>query len=236
MSKDELIVCYFNGSLSNEASLQFEHYLETDSDFKDEFEFQNSVKQAFINKEHIKLKEQLQSVENDIDKTKPIKTWWLVAASIAILIFSGLYFFNSDYSSQELFTDYYQAPKNIVHPILRNGDTNNDLTTAFIAYQKQDYKSAEQLFENAYQSTQKSELLFYQAISYIETDRADLAVELLTKHQEFTDDVSEKTQWYLALAYLKQDNSEAAKPVLETIISQQQAFKYKEAKALIKKL
>ncbi len=236
MDKEQLLSDYFSGRLSEEEQKQFNEFLESDTDFKNEYEFQKSVQHAVVKKEQSQLKKQLQTFESDITPTKRKNLWWLAAASIIILVASGLYFTRFDNSSEALFTVYYQPAKNIVHPIVRNGNATSDFTTAFIAYQKQNYSVAEQLFEKAYQSTHKSELLFYQAISMIETDRADLAVNTLKEHQKFTDDVSEKTQWYLALAYLKQDDSEAAKAILEDIMMQPEAFKHEEAKALFKKL
>ena len=236
MDKEQLLAHYFSGTLSEEQQEMFDTIMVSDVNFINEFEYQKRVQHAVVKKEQSQLKEKLQIFESDLASTKRKNVWWLAAASVIIIVASGFYFMRSDNSTETLFASYYQPAKNIVHPIVRNGDASNDLTTAFIAYQKQDYNAAERLFENAYQRTQKSELLFYQAISLIETDRADLAVALLTEHQKFTDDVSEKTQWYLALAYLKQGNSQAAKEILKEIMGQPEAFKHKEAQALFKKL
>jgi len=237
MDKERLIANYFLANLSEDEKRIFNTLFETDSDFKKEVEFQKRIKHAVVKNENDKLKQQLQAFEKEFKITKTRKLWWITAAaSVLILVTFGIYFFNPNYSNDELFAMYFEPAKNIVHPIVRNGDTNNELTNAFIAYQKQDYRLAQQLFEELFQTTQISELLFYEAISFLETNQPDLAIKNLREHQKFADALSDRTKWYLALAYLKQDNREVAKLILKEIVSNTIAFNYKEAKILLKKL
>ena len=236
MDKEQLIANYFSGQLSEAERKQFDTFLESDTDFRNEFEFQKSVEQAVISREHVKLKGQLQAVENNINKTKTLKTWWLVAASIAILIVSGLYFYKTDYSNKALFANYYQTPKNIVHPIVRNGNQQDDLTNAFIAYQKEDYSTAQKLFSSLYDTKQESFLLFYEGIALMELSQTDLAIQTLEEHIKYNDVVSHKTNWYLALAYLKKGEVPKAKEIFKVISDDTMTFNTKEAKALLKKL
>lgn len=236
MNKERLIESYFLGILSEDEKIKFDELFETDTNFKKEIEFQKQVKNAVLNKEHITLKRHLQDIESNISNRQSLKTWWFAAAAILLFVSFGYYFFNKEYTNDSLFAEYYQPAKNIVHPIVRNETEENEETNAFIAYQQQDYKVAQQLFHSLFESTQKSEILFYEAISMLETDQIDLAIQKLEAHKQFNDAVSSRTNWYLALAYLKQNNIEKVKTILKDIVSSTSTFKYKEVKKLLKKL
>ncbi|MBT8394591.1 MAG: hypothetical protein KJN66_07040, partial [Bacteroidia bacterium] len=177
MDRKTLISNYFLGNLSEEENKEFKELLETDSDFKREVVFQERVKRAIAYKNHSKLKQQLQGFENKFKVSRTRKIWWFgAAASIVVLIVSSIMLFNFNYTNDELFATYFEAPKNIVHPIVRGNTVNNDMTIAFVAYQKEDYIKAQNMFESLFNKTNNSELLFYQSISLIELGRLNEAI------------------------------------------------------------
>ncbi|MFD2823931.1 tol-pal system YbgF family protein [Lacinutrix iliipiscaria] len=241
MDKEQLITNYFSNGLSEEEKVLFNRLIETDSDFATKVDFETRVKHAIHKKEHQKLKQHFKNLDHSIknvDKT-PRRKIWLVAASIALFTtLAVLYnYVNSDYSSDDLFASYYQPAKNIVQPIVRDGNSKTDKVDAFIAYQKEDYATAKTLFRNLYVSTKDSEFLFYEGISLLELQETDDAILKLTAHLESKDAVSEMTPWYLALAYLKKGDVRNAKTLLINIVEDQsRIFKKEDAKALLKKL
>lgn len=235
MSKEELIANYFLNTLSGDDRRIFDDLLKNDPDFASEIEFQKQVKHAVAAREHDVLKQKLQYFESQMRTTASRIKWWLAAASIVFFVSIGYYIFNNNVSNIELFNDYYQPAQNIVQPIVRSAIAD-EKTAAFIAYQKGDYKMAQQLFNTLYQKTQDSELLFYEGISLIETNDLESAINKLELHSHYSDAVSNKTNWYLALAYIKQNNLEKAKTILMEITTKKESYKYREAKMLIKKL
>ena len=236
MDKELLIAKYISKTLSTEEQTMFERLLDTDKAFKDEVKFQESVKLAATAKGHQQLKSRFQALEKEIVSTKNRSVWWLAAASILVLVTCVFYFFNMNVSSDELYANYYEPAKNIVHPIVRDIKEKDTKTNAFIAYQKKDYKTAQQLFSAIYVSTNESEFLFYEAISLLEINNIDDAIIRLESHKNYTDALSPKTNWYLALAHLKNNNITEVKSILNDIIIDKSAFKFKEAKALLKKI
>ena len=64
-------------------------------------------------------------------------------------------------------------------------------------------------------------------------ERAKEAIPLLLEHLKTKDTLTEKTYWYLALAYLKIEDKQKAKELLSTVIIKG-AYKTKEAKQLLK--
>ena len=69
----------------------------------------------------------------------------------------------------------------------------------------------------------------------LELDKNEQAIKTLLKHQEFKDSFFDKSKWYLALAYLKNNQIEKAKSELTSIVSNK-TYKYKEANLLLKSL
>ena len=236
MDKELLISKYFTGELSAEEQQTFDRFLDDDRDFRAEVDFQKKVRLAVIHAKQAEKKARLQSIEAGIKTSQSSRKWWLAAASILILLTAGFFFLTNEASSEQLFANYYEPAKNIIHPIVRNGDDPSKLTEAFLAYQKNEFELAGQLLTEEYESTNRSELIFYRAICQIETGQTDLAIKNLISHQEYKDVMSDKTGWYLALAYLKTDKKAEAKAVLEEIVNNTGSFKLKEAKSLLKKL
>ncbi|MFC4721379.1 tol-pal system YbgF family protein [Geojedonia litorea] len=236
MDKDELIANYFLGNLTPDEEQKFEYLMQTDTDFKKDVEFQSQVKDAIFRHERHNLKQRLQDVEKDLIPKNTNKIKWLVAAAILISLSVGYYIFDSSYTYTELYAIYFEPAPNIVHPIVRDGIEDNDETKAFVAYQKQDYKLAAQLFDKVFQDTKTSEILFYEAISLMEINNIDQAIEKFEIHKKYNDLLSNKTHWYMALAYIKQNNIEKAKDVLNLIINNQESYNYKKAKELLRKL
>ncbi|SHF95023.1 hypothetical protein SAMN05444372_101296 [Flavobacterium micromati] len=64
MNQDQLILDYFENSLSKEDKINFDYYLQIDVDFAEEVAFQRNVKKAITLNERKILKEILQSFEN----------------------------------------------------------------------------------------------------------------------------------------------------------------------------
>jgi tetratricopeptide (TPR) repeat protein len=236
MNKDELIANYFLGNLTQEEQLKFEHLMQTNSDFKKDVEFQRDIKDAIFRHERQNLKHRLQRVEKTIISKNTNKIRWFVAAAVLVSLSVGYYFLKSSYTNTELYAMYFEPAQNIIHPIVRDGVEDNVETKAFVAYQKKDYKLAAQLFDMVFQVNNTSEILFYEALCLMELNKIDQAIEKFEAHKKYTDLLSNKTNWYLALAYIKQNNIEKAKGILNLIIKNQESYNIEKAKELFKKL
>lgn len=236
MDKKQLIASYFLNTLSDEDQISFNTLYENDGEFKKNVEFEKSVQRAIVINEHAKIKSQLRGFENKNEILSSKSRWWMVAASVVFLVLAGLFFKDSKATPHALFDTYYQPAKNIVHPIVRNTLNDNALTKAFVAYQKKDYQNAQSLFGALYKDTKVSSLLFYEGISLLEIDEVTEAIKKFEQHKQFSDNVTRMTDWYLALAHIKNNDVQKAKPILEHIISDKNAYKSDVAKKLLKKL
>ena len=236
MDKEHLIAAYFSNTLSDSDKELFDQLLQSDAEFLEEVAFQQRVQQTVYHKENQKLKRHLKDIEKSLERKQinPKRKLWLVAASITLLVALS-YYFDRDPSYDKLFATYYKPATNIVHPIVRSGDENTIKTEAFIAYANKEYGVAHEKFDNLYEQSKDSEILFYDAITLLEIDSTATAIKKLKLHQTFEDALSERTLWYLALAYLKNNEIEKSKEQLKLIISSKN-YNHDRAKQLLKEL
>lgn len=236
MNDNELIKNYFLNRLSPEEQDRFDYLLQSDEEFREQVAFETKLKKSIYQSEHESLKEELKKIEQGVSNKTNTSKWYLVAASVVVLIAVGFFWNKNDNSSEKLFDAYYLTASNTSHPIVRDNGTQNSTTKAFVAYEMGQYKEALGLLENAYASSNNSELLFYKGICYLQNDEPAMAVETFQRHLKFGDRLREKSQWYLALAYLKADDKQQAKNVLGKIVTEPNNYNSAKAKELLARL
>ena len=168
-------------------------------------------------------------------RRRTFPTKWLVAASVALLVGLTYFTMNQSSSPEELYQDSFAPYRNVTHPITRGEEVVDEKTQAFLAYSKGDYEAAVPLFENLYTSEQEPYYLFYQANALIELNRAGEAVPLLEEHLKTSDALTDKSSWYLAMAYLQLEEVENAKKALTDVV-EKEAYKAEDAKWLLEEL
>lgn len=239
MEHEELIEKYLQNKLSSEEELKFDRLLKNNLGFKDEVMLQSNLKRVIEHEDDVNFRNLITDIEEQVKnpKQKVNYTKWLVAASIA-LIFGLTYFFNMNQkvSTDELFAQNFEPYRNVIAPVIRgdNGNQEDEKTQAFLAYEKGEYETAITLFTKLYKSTKEPYYLFYKANALLKLERAQEAVPLLLEHLKTKDTLTEKTNWYLALAYLKIKDKPKAKKLLKKVIANK-SYKNKEAKKIIDK-
>ena len=220
MNNIDLIDRYFDNSLSPKEQLLFNDLLQNNEDFKNEFVFQKDLKKIIALNQRENLKSTLQQFEdNAIKNTKILflSKKWLIAASLALLIGLGFWFVKNTYfiSSEKLFTQNFEPYRNIIQPIVRGESSNTIEYRAFLAYENNDYHKAINLF-NSVNNQDATYVSFYKAMCYLSLDKTTEAINLLepiilsSNLEEMDKKLSEKADWYLALAYLKTGENKKA--------------------------
>ncbi len=232
-----LIEKYIQNRLSSEEEVLFNELLKTNSNFKDEVALHTKIKKVVKHEEDTNFRNLISEIESKSKSPSKKSSYkkWLVAASILLISALGYISLNKNtYTSQELFASYFEPYRNVVHPIARNDEQQNDKAIAFSAYEKGDYNTAITLFTQLYNSSKEPYYLFYKANALLKLEQADEAIPLLLEHLKTQDTLTKRTNWYLALAYLKTEDIQKAKELLNTIISEG-SYKNKEAKELLDK-
>lgn len=238
MKQEILIEKFIQKRLSVEEGRTFDELLEKDDNFKKEVQLHVNLKKAIEKEDDFNFRSLITNIESKANNPRQRKLLlrWLVAASIVVLL--GLtYFltFEKKVSSDELFISYFEPYRNVIQPIQRNGNQQNEKETAFMAYEYREYEKAIPLFSQLYTITKEPHYLFYKANALLRLERANEAVPLLIDHLKTNDSLTEKSNWYLALAYLKLEDMINAKLSLEKVLSEGK-YKTREAEKLLKEI
>lgn len=235
MKHEELIEKYIQNRLTPQEKRTLDNLIDTDPNFKNTLKVQIDLKKAITAADNDAFKELLSKIESTNTIKRRNYTKWLAAASIVLLVgLSYVLFINNKPSNDELFSSYFEPYRNVIQPIERGGDLQDEITIAFTAYEKGEYKKAFELFSKLHTSTNESYYLFYQANALLKLEKAKEAIPLLLEHLKTKDTLTQKSRWYLALAYLKLNNKNEAKAVLKKVITDGN-YKKKEASELLKK-
>lgn len=241
MIDNSIIEKFFSNSLTEDELLEFKNQYNSNPEFKKEVKFLESLKVVSGHEDDKAFKATLKGFEVEASKkhrtlfSKKLYPIITVAAILTIGLFISIYWF-SNTSEKDLFATYFEPSKNVSVPIVRDENSQNITTEAFILYAEKDYNKASVLFEKAYLAQNQSELLFYQGNALLALGHTTQAIEKFREHIKLQDTLSNRSHWYLALAYLKNDDLENAKKELNTFINTNENFKIKEAKSLLKKL
>ena len=244
MKNFDLIDRYFDNSLSPKEQLLFNDLLQNDLDFKNEFVFRKDLKKVIAASQQEDLKSTLGQFENKIHKNSRLMFLpkkWLVAASIMILASFGIYSVKSTYfpSNEAIYESYFTSCRNTIQPVVRGENPNTIEYRAFVAYEAHDYHKAINLF-NSVADPDAAYINFYKGLSYLEIDKSPKAIELLVPISKATNlqgksaNFSERAKWYLALAYIKNQDNDKAITELSFIVNQPSGtFKKEEASEVL---
>lgn len=241
MTNNDLIDKYFSGGLSYNELLEFEKLYESDTEFKEEMDFLKNIRKVSEKEDSIRFKSTLQGFESEISGRKtPVLLPWikpLIGAAAVIVITLGIVFlWPSKSSPDNLFATNFQPSKNVSFPVVRSEDETGLLNDAFIVYSEKDYRKAATLFEQLYENNPNPDFLFYEGNALLAYGETAKAIEKFKEHLSFQTTLSERSRWYLALAYLKNKDLVQASNELKTYLDSGETFKQNEAQLLLKKL
>lgn len=181
-------------------------------------------------------------------QTTPSFGWRRIAAAILVfLIPTFLYFggmFNASQATpHELAMQYFEAPDNIALSMRGTEDTDNEIATrqelAKQLYAQKDYQGALTTLEKLPiqdSSVNVSQVHFSMGVChYLLKQYKEAAQDLLEVNPQ--EGIKAKANWYLALAYLQQNELVKAKQLLEEITKKDANKKRRQhAKQILKEL
>jgi len=237
MEKEQLLLNYFTNDLTPEQEQQFNELLATDSEFKQQFDFEKDLQGVIRDKEASELKSKLVAFEKDIASETPVISLrpnyrkWAMAASIALLVTLGWLGYNnlSGPNYGNLYEDNFQEYPNTVYAITRGETVESIERDAFAAYEAGNYQMAIDNFNKIPAENREEYLDFYMGQSYLSlnqtTEAKSFFGQVISSKSEFTPEA----HWYLALISLKEKDKENAIKNLETLTSK---YDFQKDKAL----
>ncbi|MBC2843639.1 tetratricopeptide repeat protein [Winogradskyella flava] len=237
MNNEELIQDYIANRLSEKEKAKVERLLETNSGFKTAFESHKDIAVAFKVSEADKLKTYFKQLEdNPVNSTSLFNKFKYVYLAVASIIAIG-FFYNSfnTVSGNELFNSNFEIYPNTYQPVTRSNESsaNND---AFVAYEKNDFITAERDFETLLKTSENPNIRFYYALSLLNQSKFDLALKQFEILDGKEYDYIEESLWFSALIQVKKENDIKAKEKLNQLKILKSAFKSEERKLLLQKL
>ena len=243
MNKDELLYKYFSVQLTPQEEKELKKVLDSDGEFKEQFEFEKNLQKGLKHKKRKELKGKLIQYE----KTKaPVKSsnnkqLQRIAASVVIIIglgWLGYSSFQPNYSN--LFEDNFQPYPNTVYPITRSDTIDSIERKAFVSYEEGDYNRAiiyfsEYLSEPNIDQKKGEDIKFYIAISQALSNNSKRAKQIYRELLAGDANFSSEALWYLSLENLKEKRKSKATRRLKALIVKGD-YKKEQAQQLLDEL
>ena len=221
---------YLKGEQSSEEKVETELRLISDAALKESFKQYkmsvDTVKAYGIGKE-------IGDIIDEGYRRSKQKTWLMATASAVVLMITlpavYLKYFQSN-SSQDLYVAYYSP-----YPADQNVRGVEQTNEAMDLYRTEKYAEAIPLFEAMITSGNKNKSIHLLLGScYLNVNNPSKAVEHLEVSSKAESKIlTQNSEWYLALAYLKQDDTKKAADQLEYIATQNHLFREKAKKILL---
>jgi tetratricopeptide (TPR) repeat protein len=156
-----------------------------------------------------------------------------VVASVFLVGIVSVLYLGQDQPTKKLFAEYYQRYPNIASSV-RGELTEGKLQDALQQYDAGDYKAALKLLQEILAAEPDNAAAnFYAGVSYLKIEESARAVFNLQKVIALGEaKFSEPAEWYLALAFLQQNDLEKTHATLEIIIAKDHVNKAQAIKLL----
>ncbi len=231
---------YLDGEMSTHEKESFEQAIAKDSELKDALHTRQVMVRGLKMKAEqelkVELKAHLRESQNQ-DLIVPFdghrrKVYWLAASVIFILgmVFVYNLVSNQQQSAQKLFDQYYSA---FPRPQIRG---NADTQKALDFYSAEDFSTAIPLLETLVLAQDSlNHYRLFLGSSYLSLAEPNQAIEALEPLLQERGLSKNHARWYIMLAYLKKEDLEKAKTLLNEIIAVGDDY-LKKAKTLLSQL
>ena len=229
---DENIDLYLNGRLSGEVLRVFEGRLAQDKDLAHALWLRQGIQTAIKDRGVQELEATLSTIRQEwngakgqTEKQKATKSYsfrqyMAIAASLVILAVAGIWLLNANQNTTPgaLFEQYYQAPFADRERALEN-QFESLTDEALASFAKEGYKEALNLFDQAAILNPNSlKVAYYRGHCYLNTEKPAEAIVTFEQIVAHGDNIFVvDAEWYLALAYIKTNQIQQAKALLEGI-------------------
>ena len=219
----ELIERFLAGQASQTERESVIERMELDEEFAARVQLMREMPQAFTT-DVDGFQEILQEVMTQKAVKKDVKTNVLrrfpllaVAASLLLLIGFVVMFLPSKSSPDTLFASFYEVPS--LNISVRGQNHQALINQGIDAYREGDFQKAVSFFEEyLVQDPNRNDLIFFKGAGQIAAGDYQAAIETLETLGAQPSLYTTASLWYQALAYLKLENTDRAKNLLDQII------------------
>ena len=228
MTKEErfdILGKYLRGELTGLEQKSLEAQLETDPSLRKELEFHRGLHQAVGDKRFDYFQELVRESEQRYfekasNRKTGLKLYQKIAAAALLLVIAtiGYFYLSPSPPPEELFATYfepYQSPGTFRSEDLTTLD--QDFILGLARYDEERYHEAAQYFTKTLEKDPEKDIaIFLRGVSRLAIDQTALAEQdLLTVIADEQSLFVEQAKWYLSLLYLKREESDRARGILE---------------------
>jgi len=229
---DRDIQRYLDGDMLEAEKNRFETTMASDPELRQHLEEYRQLQQAVFYQKRRTHWDKMQQLEAQYDQKKivsisrpPKQTKWLsyaIAASVALLAIASVYWWSGrGLTPQELVAQNLTFLDSLNNFSPQNRSEENSLKhEAFAAYTHKDYEQAIMLFEKYLTGNRDALATFFLGASYLKEENYKAAVialeEYLNNYPSNEILYKEKANWSLVLAYIGNEQIEAADTLIVT--------------------
>lgn len=241
----EEIESYLADDLEEQALVNFEDELLANPGLADDLTFHKEVNQALGEVDIMKLRAGLQQVAQDernrlseklgVSPPRRKHLFWYAAASVVLLMltFSSL-LRHKTYTSQQLYSAYYQPYKDVGHVSRSATSSMNQLNVALAEMDKGNYPAALNLLKSSPPGGEEAFCInFYSGVAYQEIGEFQNAINSFTKVVDQGDNLLvEQSEWFIGLCYLRIEEREKARAQFRSIVAKNGFYRDQSVKLL----
>lgn len=232
----EKMLAYLEGKLTGSERQDVEQVIEAHEMYKDVLEGFAQIQDTG------RLKSEIENLNADLQNQYRAQRRALrirrifYAAAVILLIAAPAIYFGAPSQNEKIFAAYFEPYPNLT-PIVRGDGAADQFQSAMLAYERQDYQTALDLFsEIADADDRYASAQFYAALSNLALDNARDAIPRLQYVLNQGNSLySDAVEWYLALAIIRNGNLSEGRDILDKLIAGGSSFE-NEARALRKEL
>lgn len=234
--REILIEKYLDGTITSDEMRAFDELVARDKDFKDELDFHLEIRSSLRQQDDANFRQKLIELEIEAPKTNSKRFWMGIAASLIGLAMLGMWWVLLPSEKEDLFQAYYTIQRNIHEPLTRANGQENLTYEAFLAYEKEEWQTALDLFSSLEENSPEEYIDLYIGNCQLQLGKYKEAIQSFEALLDSADsDLKHRGTWYLALAELANGNTGRAKELLLQLASESGAFS-PQAKTLLEKM
>ena len=238
----EKIERYLQGMLTPAERERFETEMKEDAALREEVALHKQLMSSIETESVRQLLEQIH--EGNFERETPVVsirhrrsyTFIAVAASLALLILSGWWYINSQVSQPaSLYAAYFSPAAGLPTTLSYTNDAR--FSEGMISYKLGAYAEAREWWQPLLQADPANDTLnFYMGVAALADEQTDGAINYLSKVVEENNSIYyADARWYLALAYLLDENKEKVKTILQDLSEEDGTYR-EQSIEIIKKI
>jgi len=236
---------YIAGEMGDEEKNWFEKELEGNDNLRREVDLRNKTEKILKNSDVISLRNKLSAIQSQrrekeelpVKKTSPVYIRYAAVITVFVIIGSAVLFTGKQVTSDEVINKYYKSYEPPAGQRSLKNSENADFSLALEFYNTNDFANAALFFSKVVESNPKDmQSVLMKGVSNFEDKKYPEAKQSFTTVINDNNNLFiETAKWYLALCYVKTNETDKAVNQLEGITEEGGIYS-KNAKVILRKL